>query len=126
MKTLKSKMENKENTENNQMDTFGGFFKEMSATFAFPLLTTVVRMTPLLFFNKGYENIPKTLFAYCITGAAIDMAEVFYRVYVKDELRSYGTKQEQILGKPYSCFEKHLFYDLPKKIYNSIKERKIK
>ena len=29
-------------------------------------------------------------------------------------------------AKPYSCFEKHIFYDLPKKIYNSIKERKIK
>lgn len=147
MKILKETLNddmNKEKEANNRQnkETGGSLWRDLNTSIVFPCATAVARLTPLIFFN-GYENGPKALFAYCIGGTLIDMAEAACRIYGKNELgpdTSLGADSEAIKkaqevwdtnkeehmswAKPYSCFEKHVFYDVPKRIYDYIKRKR--
>jgi len=134
-------MEKLENlTKNKDKKTFGGLWNSFNTSILFSAFTVMARVTPLAFFD-GYENGPKALFNYCLAASLVDIAEVAYRVYGKSELgpipaldadsettkkaqEVWDTNKEEHMGwaKPYSCFEKHIFYDLPKGIYNLIKK----
>ncbi len=135
-------MEKLENlTKNKDKKTFGELWNSFNTSIMFPAFAAVARATPLAFFN-GYENGPKALFNYCLAASLVDIAEVAYRVYGKNELGPIpsldadsetmkkaqaewdaNAEEHMSWAKPYSCFEKHIFYDLPKKIYNSIKKQ---
>lgn len=79
----------------------------LTGTTLFPFLTFSAKL-PLIG-NSG------TFWSDCYLGVstAADAAEIVYRTYV-------AKKTGEVASNPYSCFEKHIFYDVPKFLYEKI------
>lgn len=63
-------------------------------------------------FLKGY------LGTYIILGAASDIVEGIYQALIQE------SSQHCYEYKPFSCLEKHIFYDLPKYAINKLRHNK--
>ena len=95
------------------------FLKEIFLdSFMFPpfaILTRVGAMSSL--FDIPLKNIYAGV--YLGISSAFDLGEMLYRVYGHDELNNGPPMKNSTC----SCFERHLFYDLPKYLYKKIKKK---
>ena len=106
------------------------FLKEVFVdSIMFPIFTTLFRFLIYHFiffvdvYDKGVvgtENIwAKICFACFCLFALIDIGEVCWRIYGRNELENGSP----LKNPSFSCFERHLFYDLPKYLINRRKEK---
>ncbi|VVB60631.1 Uncharacterised protein [uncultured archaeon] len=79
----------------------------------FPLLPMIARTGAMLVFgiNPGGDSL-NVFGGYLFGSTAVDVVELVYRTYFKDEMGVLDGKKKR--GSPYSCFEKHILYDIPK------------
>lgn len=91
----------------------------------FPTMTMGSKVLFMSVIVGDNQNIPslegssKIIANYLVGSAIFDMLELVYRVYGKHEIDYLGTEEEYSI--PFSCFERHLIYDLPKYVWKKIK-----
>jgi len=98
----------------------------------FPATTFVGKMLGTLGFRNPDEDLG-VLGTYIAVSALADFIEVYSDIAKNKDLPIYYEKLKQIREfteeeerkisgrKPYSCFERHVFYDLPKWTYKKLK-----
>jgi len=80
--------------------------EEVTKTPVFPVLTFAGKF---IAFASTQEPTDLNFFGkYLIVSGLLDLGEVIYRVYIQDEPGLRKGNNEQY-GKPYSCFEKHIY-----------------
>ena len=84
----------------------------LTETIAFPLMTTMARFPLVDYSDPSLHNY------YAAITLAADITEIIYRVYMTDEIDKLGG--DDCARKPYSCFEKHVFYDAPRFLYGKV------
>jgi hypothetical protein len=93
-----------------------------SNTIGFPVVCQLARISALVTVPFLPQEAGEFAIKYLCTGLSADCLEIIYRVYGTDEVMSAGYEDGTGKGPKYSCFEKHLFYDIPKLALKGIKK----
>ena len=89
--------------------TDGPLFPVFTAGVKFMLVTAIAEPGDYNVFEK-----------YLALSTIVDLGEVLFRTYVQGESGHYSEKNWK-LAPSFSCLERHVFYDLPKLVFNKLK-----
>ena len=110
-----------------QTESFRDIGKYLSRTIFSPAFGAVSKLGLAVLLNKGPGTGISNIEAYFLTSSLIDLGEVAYRAYSPNVVSKIGNLED---GKPFSCLERHLAYDIPKAIVrkarNYLNERRNK
>ena len=108
----KQKTQVPEMGEENLRD-IGGFF---SRSLVFPATTAVAKLGLAVCLNKPDKGV-SGLETYLLVSMATDLAEMTYKAYF-----SKNPDAEMLGGgKPFSCLERHLIYDIPRAVIGKVR-----
>jgi len=85
----------------------------------FPAIAILTRSSTLAL-SLGVPIEDPYVGAYIITSGFSDLGEMIYRVYSHNEIDN-GPPMK---NPSFSCFEKHVLYDLPKYLYKKFRKKK--